>query len=590
MKNLSIRSESIERVFSYYQNNMFIVNRRYQRKLVWTQEEKESFINSIYNKFPVPLILLAQDQNGNFEIIDGMQRLNAITSFIIGEFPLNIGNKSYYFDLDSISETKMLKDSEELIQKEPILDRKICVEIASYPLPISITEITTYEDIDNVFRRINSGGRHLSRQEIRQAGALSNFATIVRNISSEIRGDRSSTDIVNLNNMHKISITNKALDYGICVDDLFWVKNSIIRREDVRESKDEELIAEILAFMLLDEITRSSTAILDEFYGLNDNETTRADELNTRISFLSMEKIESDFFKVFNLLKTILDEMEIPFNDLLFRTSRKGKIPRYFQIVFFSLYELLIKDNKTPKNLQDLKKTLTDSGKHINLSSGGGTWSAKEKTALTNSYKGLLDSCFVKNEDKIHNPAYINWSAQLENILNYSSVENTNYDFKVSFYNLGTGNFNENVLAKSIKTLTAIANRGKNSKGFVIVGIADNEKDAKKVREISKRNNARYKTFHITGIELDLQFNEKSLEDYFNFIVEKIKKQPIESNYLNYILENIRVFTYRNKTLIKLEIKGLNHPAAYNDHYYVRHGSNTKLLTSREAMNLSGKF
>ena len=70
MNKLSIRSESIERIFSYYQHNMFIVNRRYQRKLVWIQEEKSAFIDSIYNNFPIPLILLAQDSNKNFEIID----------------------------------------------------------------------------------------------------------------------------------------------------------------------------------------------------------------------------------------------------------------------------------------------------------------------------------------------------------------------------------------------------------------------------------------------------------------------------------------------------------------------------------------
>lgn len=590
MKNLSIRSESIERIFSYYQEDMFIVNRRYQRKLVWTQEEKASFINSIYNKFPVPLILLAQDHENNFEIIDGMQRLNAITSFIIGEFPLILNDKSYYFDLNSISETKMLKDTGDLSQKKPILDRKICVDIASYPLPISITEIKSYEDIDNIFRRINSGGRHLSRQEIRQAGVLSNFAILVRNISSQIRGDRSFTDIVNLNNMHKISITNKALDYGISVDDLFWVKNSITRREDVRESKDEELIAEIVAFMLLEDMTRSSTDILDEFYGLDENDLSRSEELNTKISFYGMEVIESNFFKVFNLLKDLLDDMDIAFNDLLFSSSRKEKIPRYFQIVFFSFYDLLINNNKVPKDLELLKTTLKDSGKHINLSSGGGTWSAKEKITLTNAYTGLLNNCFIKNTDKSHNPIYENWSTQLENILNFSSIENTNYDFKLGFFDIKSGRFNKSVVDKCIKTLTAIANQGKNHKGYILVGIADKEEDASKIRSITGKNNVIFKNFHITGLEHDLTCSDKNLEDYFNFIVDQIKLQPIDELYLNYILENISVFIYRNKPILKLEIKGLNMPASYDENFYERHGSNTQRLTPKCILNLNNKF
>lgn len=588
MKNLSIKSESIERTFIFYLDNKFIVNRRYQRKLVWTQGEKASFINSIYNKFPVPLILLAQNKDSDFEIIDGLQRLNAITSFINGEFPLELEGEDFYFDLDAISRTKMLKDSGELVQKEPILDRKTCVDIASYPLPISVTEIRTYKDIDNIFMRINSGGKHLSRQEIRQAGALSEFATLVRNISSEIRGDRSSSDIVNLNNMHKISITNKKLAYGINVDDLFWVKNAITRREDVRESKDEEIIAEIISFMLLEDMTRSSTDILDEFYSFNKEDIDRSEELSAKISLLSKEKIEDDFFRVFNLLKELLED--VAFNELLFGSSSKDKIPRYFQIVFFSLYDLLITQNKIPKDLGVLRDTVEDSGKNINISAGGGTWSAKEKTRLTDSYKGLLNKCFIKNSDKSLDPIHENWSAQLENILNLSSIENTNYDFKLGTYDLISGKFNEKVLNNCIKTLTAMANQGKESKGYVLLGIADNEEDASKIRGITGKNNVIYKDFHITGIEHDMQFSDKKFEDYYNFLIGKIKQQPIEELYLNNILENMRGYVYRGKFLIKLAVKGLENPASYGDKYYERHGSNTQELNPKSILNLSAKF
>ncbi len=590
MNKLSIRSESIERIFSYYQHNMFIVNRRYQRKLVWIQEEKSAFIDSIYNNFPIPLILLAQDSNKNFEIIDGMQRLNAITSFILGEFPLEINNKSYYFDLDSMSKSKELKDSGDLQQNEPILDRSICVDIASYPIPISITEITNHDDIDNVFRRINSGGKHLSRQEIRQAGSLSHFATLVRNISSEIRGDRSSTDLLNLNDMHKISITNKLLKYGIKVDDLFWVKNSIIRREDVRESKDEELIAEILAFMIIDDVTRSSTNILDEFYGLNENDLSRFEELNSKISLYTVGKIESDFFKVFNLLKSLLDNANLSFNHLLFSDEKKEKIPRYFQIVFFSLYDLLINHNKVPKDLNQLVETVKNSGKHMSLSSGGGTWSAKEKKRLTDTYIGLISPHFIKNTDKSNNPIYENWSTQLENILNLSTIENTNYDFKLGFYNISTKLFNQKGLDQCVKTLTAMANRGNGSTGIIIVGIADNDSDAKKIRDLSNQNNVLFKNFHVTGIEHDLLFSNKTLEEYYNFIIDRIKLQPIESIYKNNILEHATVFIYRNKPMLKLSIKSLNEPASYDDKYYERHGSNTQELDPKSIINLSKKF
>lgn len=45
--NLQVQSLTIETMYNYYNSNKLIVNRRYQRKLVWTVEEKEAFIDSI---------------------------------------------------------------------------------------------------------------------------------------------------------------------------------------------------------------------------------------------------------------------------------------------------------------------------------------------------------------------------------------------------------------------------------------------------------------------------------------------------------------------------------------------------------------
>ena len=114
-RELSIRSESIQRIYNFYVNHLFYVNRRYQRKLVWTIEEKKAFIDSILQGFPVPIILLAESEREKlpvFEIIDGMQRLNAITSFIEGEFDI----EERYFDLETMVESKSRFDQDLLKQ------------------------------------------------------------------------------------------------------------------------------------------------------------------------------------------------------------------------------------------------------------------------------------------------------------------------------------------------------------------------------------------------------------------------------------------------------------------------------------------
>ena len=71
------RGAGVQELYSWYRSEKFLVNRRYQRKLVWTAAEKQKLIDSILSGYPLPLILLAGSDSYVYEIIDGMQRLNA---------------------------------------------------------------------------------------------------------------------------------------------------------------------------------------------------------------------------------------------------------------------------------------------------------------------------------------------------------------------------------------------------------------------------------------------------------------------------------------------------------------------------------
>jgi hypothetical protein len=297
--DLSIRGESVQRVYNYYINSRLIVNRRYQRKLVWSIEEKRNFIDSIVRGFPVPLILLAEidKPSKQFEIIDGMQRLNAIMSFIEGEFDYNEG----YFDLNTMVESKSLFDSRSLDQNTPILARNLCEIVASYNLALSVYSFEHDAEVDEVFRRINSNGRYLSPQELRAAGALGNFAQLVRNVASRIRGDVSSGELLPLNEMKKISITNRELPYGIIVDNIFWVSQSILTKDMVRESRDEEIVADLLAFMCFDEMQPTRWERFDEYFGVR--ESQRYAGIEAAVARIGPEVLTSNFIRVFDQLR-----------------------------------------------------------------------------------------------------------------------------------------------------------------------------------------------------------------------------------------------------------------------------------------------
>lgn len=334
VSGLSIKGESIQSLYGSYLAKVFWVNRRYQRKLVWTIEEKRSFLDSIINGYPVPLVLLAEvtDEKGRkLEIIDGMQRLNAIMSFIDQEFDIN----GMYFDLDTMADTKLLKDNEKILQKFSILDRKVCANIVRYQIPLSVFQEAGISHIDEVFRRLNSGGRHLSNQELRQAGATSKFASIVRKLASNIRGDSSVSDVLDLNSMKNISITNRNLEYGISVESIFWVKNNIITKEDLRQSRDEEIIADIVAWVAMDKGIRSSSDILNQLYGYNDKESevSLLSTLEIQIQKINEDVLIANVQFVLDKLIEIIENSGKTFNSLLLKIS-KQKYQDIFKLYF----------------------------------------------------------------------------------------------------------------------------------------------------------------------------------------------------------------------------------------------------------------
>ena len=107
-------------------------------------------------------------------------------------------------------------------------------------------------DITEVFGRINSGGKHLSNQERRQAGVTTSFAEVVRTIAMQLRGD-DTRKTLHLFDMPQVSIDSKQNNqgYGIQAEDTLWCKQGILSIADLRDSKDEDMIADIAASILL---------------------------------------------------------------------------------------------------------------------------------------------------------------------------------------------------------------------------------------------------------------------------------------------------------------------------------------------------
>lgn len=132
----------------------------FQRQSVWTERDRSKLIDSILRNYPLPAIFLyKREEDGNlvFDVIDGKQRLESI-------FMFTGAMRGRFWARANMPEA----DSSEWVNW-PMLKRKgLQHRITGYEIPV-IEVDGEIGDIINVFVRINSTGKALTRQEQRHA-------------------------------------------------------------------------------------------------------------------------------------------------------------------------------------------------------------------------------------------------------------------------------------------------------------------------------------------------------------------------------------------------------------------------------------
>ncbi|EKN3943160.1 MULTISPECIES: GmrSD restriction endonuclease domain-containing protein [Yersinia] len=580
----AVTPQLVQRVFELYLENKLVVNRRYQRKLVWTIEEKEKFIDSLANGYPIPMILTSKqegsgDDIGVFEILDGLQRLNAITSFLECDFSLN----GAYFDLETTSLTKSLKDKGILNQKAPILEAKVCSSILNYQIPFLTTHINTPAFIDETFRRINTGGRRLSMQDVRQAGSLGIVPETINKISNYVRKDSSRTDIVTLRNMKNISIGDDRLNYGINIKDIFWVKGDIIRKEDIRESRDEELITHLLSYVSVPKECHTTSDYLNKVY---DSTTKEHQNLASTLEKYKEDFIIKSFNYIFDELNKVFKDDRGNFSDTIY-SNQKQKSSRCFQIIFLSMYELIINESMEVSNYKDLHSSLKGIyDKHYKSIMGNGRkWHNDERTSLIEATKGIISKHFIKSKVNTFEPG--NWIRNIENIINESKTEQQSYDFKMGLITLANSKkeFNFALVDKILKTLTAMTN-SIGGECTVIVGVAESESDAKDHEAKFKRSYIKYSSKFIVGIDSEAEYLHGGVDQYLKQLKDYIGKSSlISEEFKRKILNRLSNFTYKEKEILIFRAERGPSPEAYENKYFERHLSHNSEIKPGAAMN-----
>lgn len=159
---------SIGELASMYENEEIVLRPEYQRYFRWSPEQKSKLIESILIGLPMPSVFVSQDGAGNWEVVDGMQRLSTIFDFL-GILKPELTDSKFYKPFHYLTD-ELFYLSEFKGKRWDDFSRRIQLDVKRTKVQLTILlRETDLEAKFELFQRLNSGGTAISGQELRNA-------------------------------------------------------------------------------------------------------------------------------------------------------------------------------------------------------------------------------------------------------------------------------------------------------------------------------------------------------------------------------------------------------------------------------------
>ncbi|MCX2564709.1 DUF262 domain-containing protein [Acetobacter thailandicus] len=147
---------TLREIFSQIEEKDIDLSPDFQREYVWKERQKTRLIESILLGIPLPAFYFNQSNTGDYQVVDGVQRLSTVALFMRGEHRLSGNDLEYLSDLNDLT----------FIELDPPSIRRF----KSAQIVVHVIEPQTPDEVKyDIFNRVNTLGSPLSAQEIRHA-------------------------------------------------------------------------------------------------------------------------------------------------------------------------------------------------------------------------------------------------------------------------------------------------------------------------------------------------------------------------------------------------------------------------------------
>src|SRR5690606_6694050 len=123
-----------------------------------------------------------------------------------------------------------------------------------------------------------------------------------------------------------------------------WCKQGVIWKSQLRDSDDEELIADIVASIVFNFPIPKSKEYLDDLY-TSDKELHK--NVVLELNKYGKERIKHEIKVTFSIIKDILDKGGVPLNKIV-NPGNFNPVKGSFYSIFMAFHHLVVKEEKSP--------------------------------------------------------------------------------------------------------------------------------------------------------------------------------------------------------------------------------------------------
>jgi hypothetical protein len=375
--------------------------------------------------------------------------------------------------------------------------------------------------------------------------------------------------------MPQVSIDSKQNNqgYGIQAEDTLWCKQGILSIADLRDSKDEDTIADIAASILLNEPLPRSRERLDSLY---DEESKDFQLIENSLATYGFKKLEEDIVKTFSVLGETIETYSSDNKCLqnLVNPGINNPIPQAFYTIFMAFFELIIELDIQPANPQQIMLELGNLQKTLDLSRRYAT--TRDRKRNINKTKGLIQDYFAK-KDKFPLGQGAELIQTFKSSLSRSRIETTKYECKQGLMDLSPTNrkLNQELLPRLVETICGIANSDPENDGYIFLGVADKKEDAEKIKNLDGINPIEINDRYVVGIDREARVSGKTLADYVERLMNTIRNSDLTDPLKTQVLTKIDTIDFKGLSVIIINVPSQKQVSFVGKKAFIREDSST---------------